>query len=226
MPHNLKFNTHASRAEHSNDNDNHYHEVLGTHGYSDVDVEHRFNRVSGYKLPIDLKHSEGRCLPPDPVTTSKKLPTQSQQRPGVTPLTDFDSTSGSSDLEMSSQASADQTNMSGSAEQSGLSSNCNDDASSYAPSSTETVAPVPTATAKGRRTVARPPLHPRTFTKHDPNTVQQQTSMPWAPRGATKPSKDELQVLQVLCLWPICYQPLCAFCCVAHVSTRLSATLS
>ncbi|KAL3150626.1 hypothetical protein ABBQ32_000431 [Trebouxia sp. C0010 RCD-2024] len=204
LPRSFKINTHTTRAEHSSES----HEVPGTgrdsalehqqeamthsyepqeiqqpHGYSDIDSES--NRAPAYKLPINPKHFKGRYMPPAPTTTTKKLLTKFQQRSGVTPLTDLDSLNGSSDkLITSSKVSA---------EQSGMSSE--DDASSYAPSCTK---PVPKAAAKGKPPVARPPLHPRTFTKHDPNTVQQQTTMPCAPHGAAKPSRtmNESQVLQ------------------------------
>lgn len=185
-------------------------EIQQPHGYSDIDSES--NRAPAYKLPINPKHFKGRYMPPAPTTTTKKLLTKFQQRSGVTPLTDLDSLNGSSDkLITSSKVSA---------EQSGMSSE--DDASSYAPSCTK---PVPKAAAKGKPPVARPPLHPRTFTKHDPNTVQQQTTMPCAPHGAAKPSRtmNESQVLQVLYLRPFMLISSVS-CDASHVKAMLLAT--
>lgn len=177
------------------------------------DIESVSNRAPADKLPVNMKHSKGRDVPPAPTTTTKKLPTKllDQQRPGVTPLTDLDSLSGSSDLKLSSQVTAEQSGMSN-----------EDDASSYAPSCTK---PAPKAAVKGKLPVARPPLHPRTFTKHDPSTVQQQTSMPCAPPGAAEPSRtvNKSQVLQVLYLRPFMLTSSVS-CHVSHFRAMVLAT--
>lgn len=123
-------------------------------------VKTRGNSAPFQKLPSGQQHAEGRSLPPAPITATKRVPQNSQQGPGTsaTPLTGPDTLSGSTEPEMSSGVSANGNMVSS-----------DDEASSYQPSSRKQAFP---DTAERGLPVARPPLHPKTFSKHGHNVVQ------------------------------------------------------
>lgn len=228
-PHYSRVNTHSSRAEHTIDG----HEVpaagrtkplecqqrVRTHMHSyepqephqpheDFDFDTEFNTATSYTHADNLKHSKGSFLLAAPVTTNKSLATKSQHSQLVTPLTDPDTLSGGTDLELSSQISAGQSGMSS-----------DNVASSYAPSCMETS---PIAAATAQLPVAKPPQHPRprTFTQPDHSIVDQQTSTPWAPKNTAKSSGNEAQVLQVLYVRPLMLTSNYCACSVMSLLTK------
>ena len=136
-------------------------------------VKTRGNSAPFQKLPSGQQHADGRSLPPAPITATKKVPQNSQQGPGTsaTPLTGPNTLSGSIEPEMSSGASADGNLVSS-----------DDDASSYEPSSRKQASP---DTEERGPPVSRPPLHPKTFSKHGHNVVQRKSR---ASDDAVKPA--------------------------------------
>ena len=148
----------------------------------------RGNTAPAQKLPSGQKHAEGRNLPPAPITAIKKVPQKSQRASGTsaTPLTDSDTLSV--EPEMSFGVSAN-----------GTVASSYDDASSCKPSSREQASP---GTAERGLPEARPPLHPKTFSKHGHNIQQHQTSTPRASDDAAKPGSHHkslaASVLKVL----------------------------
>ena len=154
-------------------------------------------------VPSGQKHAKGRYLPPAPTTASRNLARKPQRGPraSITPLTDPDTWSGSTEPEMSSGVSANGTLPSSS-----------DDASSYAPSSRGQASP---DTGGGRLTVAGPPLHPKTIRKHGHNAVQRQTNTPQASDDAAKPGSNMSKTapsLQVCCSLPASYARQRGYC--------------
>ena len=147
-------------------------------------VKTRGDTAPSQKLPSGQKQAKGRNLPSAPATASKKVPKKCQQGPATTatPLTDPDFLSGSTEPEMSSGASANNTMVSS-----------DDEASSYEPSSSEQASP---DIAERGLPVARPPLHPKTFSKHSHNIPQRQTSTPRASDDAAKPGSHCKSVVE------------------------------
>ena len=173
----------------------------------------RGSKALAHKLPSGQKHAEGRSLPPAPVTATKQVPQQPQQVPGTsaTPLTDPDTLSGSTEPGISSGVSAQGTVVSS-----------DDDASSYEPSSREQASPDTAETGP----VARPSLHPKSFSKHGHNILQRHISTPRALADAAKPGSHHesraapvLQVLQpsLHCHFDSCHHPGCRLVMYTHV---------
>ena len=146
-------------------------------------------------VPSGQRHAKGKHQPPAPITVSRSLAQKPQQGPraSTTPLTDPDTWSGSTEPEMSSGVSANGTSAV-------LSSD--DDASSYAPSSRGELSP---DTGGRRLTVARPPLHPKTISKHGHNAVHQQTNRPQTSHAGAKPGNHKSKTVEVCCLSPALY---------------------
>lgn len=152
-------------------------------------------------VPSGQRHAKGRYLPPAPTTASQSLIRNPQQGPraSTTPLTDPDTWSGSTEPETSSGISASGT------VSSGINASSDDDASSYAPSSRGQASQ---DTGGRALPVARPPLHPKTTSKHGHNTVQQQTNTTGASDDAAKPGSNKSKIapnFQVCCLVPASY---------------------
>ena len=144
----------------------------------------RGNTAPSQKLPSAQKHAKGRSLPPAPTTATRKVPEKCQQGPAInaTPLTHPDLLSNSTEPEMSSGSNAN-----------GMLVSSDDDASSYEPSSREQASP---DIAERGLPVARPPLHPKTFSKHGHNVPQRQTSTARASDDPAKPGSHRKSIVE------------------------------